>query len=211
MPSIQEIWGELEDWLKSNLPHNHASLRPGASEEQITQIERELGFRLPEDWKTLYQIHDGQDETDTAMLTLRWLPLADVLSSWRMWKELLADGSTQEALSPDCKSIPPGAIQEKYINLGWLPMFTDGGGNAIGPDLQPGANGQIGQMINFGRDELEKFVIAPDLKDFLQWIVSGIRSGKITLQKASTGADVIRFIDPPNESIFTVIHQRFGI
>ncbi|WP_051878474.1 SMI1/KNR4 family protein [Chryseobacterium sp. FH1] len=61
-------------------------------------------------------------------------------------------------------STPENAIQKKYFHYKWLPVFSDSGGNYIGIDLDPDINGTKGQVINFGRDEEDMFVLAENLE-----------------------------------------------
>ncbi|WP_051884678.1 SMI1/KNR4 family protein [Chryseobacterium luteum] len=61
-------------------------------------------------------------------------------------------------------STPENAIQKKYFHYKWLPVFSDSGGNYIGIDLDPDINGTKGQIINFGRDEEDMFVLAENLE-----------------------------------------------
>lgn len=63
-------------------------------------------------------------------------------------------------------STPTGAIKLKYFHVKWLPIFSDGGGNFIGLDLDPDTNGVKNQVIVFGRDEEDMYVIAEDLDRF---------------------------------------------
>ncbi len=63
-------------------------------------------------------------------------------------------------------SSPPLAIRNKYFHHKWIPMFYDYGGNFIGMDLDPDEKGTKGQIIVFGRDEENMFVIADSLEAF---------------------------------------------
>nr|WP_305955588.1 SMI1/KNR4 family protein [Pseudomonas sp. R2-60-08W] len=44
----------------------------------------------------------------------------------------------------------------------------DYGGNHLGVDLDPGEYGVSGQVINFGSDEEEKFVLASSVGTFME-------------------------------------------
>ena len=75
-------------------------------------------------------------------------------------------------------SYPAGAIKIKYTNTKWIPLFADNSANYIGLDFDPDGNGHYGQIINFGRDEHYKFVIAKDLTSFLDFVIEKIQSGQ---------------------------------
>ncbi len=66
-------------------------------------------------------------------------------------------------------SFPEGAIKKKYFNPNWIPIIFDNLGNYIGIDLDPDVNGKVGQVINFGRDEEDMFVIADSFEKFLDF------------------------------------------
>lgn len=73
-------------------------------------------------------------------------------------------------------SYPEGAIQRTYFHLRWVPIIQDHGGNYIGVDLEPGPTGRRGQVIVFGRDEYDMFVLADDWEGFLDLILGLIES-----------------------------------
>lgn len=68
-------------------------------------------------------------------------------------------------------STPENAIRKKYFHFKWLPIFSDYGGNYIGIDLDPDTKGAKGQVINFGRDEENMFVLAENLNSFFDKIL----------------------------------------
>ena len=65
------------------------------------------------------------------------------------------------------KSHPKNSIKEIYFHNKWIPFISDGGGNFIGYDLDPEQSGTKGQIIIFGRDELESTVVGKSLTEFL--------------------------------------------
>lgn len=71
----------------------------------------------------------------------------------------------------DFESFPNKSIKLKYFHYKWLPIFTDGGGNFIGIDLDPDNKGTKGQIIIFGRDERVLTVISKDLNSFFDFIL----------------------------------------
>ncbi|TNH02471.1 hypothetical protein FHQ26_04945 [Testudinibacter sp. TR-2022] len=75
-------------------------------------------------------------------------------------------------------STPKNAIQKKYFHYKWLPIFSDGGGNYLGIDLDPDTKGKKGQVINFGRDEEDMFVLAQSLDDLFDKILVALRKAE---------------------------------
>ena len=90
-----------------------------------------------------------------------------------------------------------------YASPGWIPFASDSGGNCLGIDLDPGPTGTRGQVINFGRDEDEKFVLAPSMNEFLEWFADQLESGNFLIRevpKPSTRAYVVQRL-VPQESV----------
>lgn len=69
-------------------------------------------------------------------------------------------------------STPSQAIKQKYFHYKWLPIFSDYAGNYIGIDLDPDSKGKRGQVINFGRDEEDMFVLAENLEDLFDKVLN---------------------------------------
>lgn len=74
-------------------------------------------------------------------------------------------------------STPEGAIKKKYYHIKWIPLISDFGGNYIGLDLDPDINGKKGQVIIFGRDEENMYVIAESWEKFLDYTLQLINKG----------------------------------
>ncbi len=162
-----QSWRRIERWLGLHLPEVVRDLRPPATGDEIHIAEHALGAALPEDVRELYRIHDGQSEDATGVFFgLPFLPLHAVVSEWESWVAII-DPGTNEELSEGCASEPEDAIRLLYTCRGWIPLSHDYGGNHLGVDLDPGPLGEHGQIINFGRDESDKYVLASSLDDFL--------------------------------------------
>lgn len=89
-------------------------------------------------------------------------------------------------------SYPEGAIQRTYFHLRWVPIIQDHGGNYIGVDLEAGPSGLVGQIIVFGRDEYDMFVLADDWEDFLDLILGLIENQPEVLLNDSHLHDVLK-------------------
>ncbi len=103
------------------------------------------------------------------------------------------------------ESYPQDAIKPIYINLRWIPFSHDGAGNHLGIDLDPGATGIIGQVINFGTDEKNKFVIAPSLTDFMAWMLVQYQSGNYQSSSRS-----LALLEPQNNHFLDIVPLLFG-
>lgn len=163
----------LEAWLAEHAPGIHATLRPGATEAELAVMERVLGRKLPSALRTLYATHADWGHA----LGLTFLPPVMMQMEWDAWRELQAEFQETAGHS----SRPVGAVRAQYINPGWLPFLTDGGGNSVGVDLDPRPAGTVGQVITFGRDERVKTVLADSLGAFLTEYVVRLEAGRVRL------------------------------
>ncbi len=173
---------KLETWLAQHLPEILADLNAGATPEALDVFAQTVGCELPEDFRKLYARHNGQKgETAGLFYGMQFLSLEQAAMEWGVWRDLGADPSMGAGVNYE--SVPAGAIQLQYINLKWLPFSSDYGGNHLGLDLGPGAAGKVGQIINFGRDEHKKFVLAKTLEDFLFWYTSRLEAGEFRISE----------------------------
>lgn len=191
-----QAWTRIERWLAAHLPEAIEDLRPPASQDELRAVERALGEELPLDVHALYRLHDGQaSDTPGVFMGLPFLPLHSVVAAWESWQDVV-DASTDEEVSAHCTSEPPGAVRAAYTCSGWVPLSDDYGGNHLGVDLAPGPRGERGQIINFGRDELHKFVLAGSLDDFLRKVGDLLEAGNYRIEDTGTDGRAL-YLDAP--------------
>lgn len=172
---LDETLERLGSWLLQNAPPLHATLRPGVPESQLDTLEVIIGRNLPAAFRTLYRWHNGQD---WGVFGLKFECLEGVRQEWDFWQEI---GQQYPEFATDIPSHshPTGAIRDAYTTPGWLGFLTDGGGNSVGLDLNPGPMGKSGQVITFGRDEEQKYVLADSLDTFLRGYVARLEAGRV--------------------------------
>lgn len=201
---------ELDAWLAKHLPDVAASLNPGASDEQLDRLASIIGAPLPADYRALYRWHNGQDAsgvgTHGPWFGLFFPSLDRVEAIWRSWLDFADD--------PWCEfnelavSIKPGAVKPRYASRGWIP-FAQAGHNCLGIDLDPDVAGSMGQVINFGRDEDLKYVLAPNLAAFVQWLMGQLRAGNFKLRPLRGGGHSLGTAQPPARHFFDAIETLF--
>jgi cell wall assembly regulator SMI1 len=189
-------WIKYTAWLKEVSKPQFETLKQGASLDEIKLLQKNLDVALPSDFTELYSINNGQLDVPyqgPAFISMTFLDIENVWAQYKKWKDLyyqeLNPGETYGDYfnyeKEGGKSYPENAIKLKYTNLKWIPIFDDGGGNHIGIDLDPGEKGTYGQVINFGRDQREKFVMAKSFASFFELINELILNNKIQCLKAS--------------------------
>ncbi|MGQ2941573.1 MAG: SMI1/KNR4 family protein [Blastomonas fulva] len=178
---IAPVLARLDAWFAANLPLPQHGFNPPATEAQIDEIEQLMGLKLPQSYRDLYRWHDGENDGISGHIYgLPLLPLHQVMAEHQSWQDAL-EGIDGDAYAIPGGSWPEGAVDPAYINLRWLPLTGDGGGNSIGLDFDPWPAGRVGQVIIFGRDEEVKVVLAQSLGQFLEWIAGLLESGNFEL------------------------------
>ncbi|KAK8364913.1 hypothetical protein V6Z11_A02G015600 [Gossypium hirsutum] len=61
---VKRCWDKLKKWFNNNFPEAEATLRRGASESDIEQLQTLLKVKLPLPTRLLYRFHDGQELPD---------------------------------------------------------------------------------------------------------------------------------------------------
>jgi cell wall assembly regulator SMI1 len=139
----------------------------------ITGLEELIGHSLPDAFKTSYLIHDGGDLFGGESL----MPLSRIERDWKMWASISEDQTTQDALSGEFTSVPAGAIKQMYANRHWIPF--EGNQNFIAIDFDPGPQGSSGQIINAGRDDEVRHVVAKSFAGFMAIVAEQFAEDRI--------------------------------
>jgi cell wall assembly regulator SMI1 len=182
-PDLTAAWTAVITWLEHQVPELRADLNPPASEAALARLERRLGHALPDHWHALYRLADGQrGEASGLFYGAGFLSLEEVADQWQVWRDLSTEPDVEASFQG--RVSPPGAIRNRYIELGWIPFAHDGGGNHLGVDLAPGESGTVGQVLTFGRDVTHKVVVAPDLAGFLAWFAGQLQAENVRLVPA---------------------------
>ena len=59
MQTMQAIWDRIEAWLSIHAPEVLDSLLTGVDDDDIQEIEAELGYQFPEDVRASLRLHNG--------------------------------------------------------------------------------------------------------------------------------------------------------
>jgi cell wall assembly regulator SMI1 len=164
-------------------------------------LEERIGVALPPDFKASYLIHDGSEDVSGLLVGLPLMPISVIGSNWEMWASIADD--EYEDLDEECRSHPPGAVKLVYANRGWIPFAGDGQ-NYVALDFDPGPSGTHGQVINSGRDDMMRHVIAGTFAGFLEFVANQFLAGRVVrsgsdeawLRLARDGGDLLTDLRP---------------
>lgn len=193
---MKPYWYPLNTWMAQEFPDLLASLNPGIPAEQWNPLENELGITLPDSFKAFYEHYNGQEKADPTgfFFGLHFLPYEQVQRQWQVWRDIIEmEGEEGMAsMSENSVSLVPGKIKPLYANLRWIPFIHDWGGNHVGLDFDPDEDGVVGQVINFGRDEERKFVLADSFEGFIGWMGEQLQQGNYIIDR-ETGSRKMDF------------------
>lgn len=182
MPSpptdAHQSWARLERWLGDHLPTLADDLAPGAAVSDLDALAQRTGLALPDALRAVYREHDGQrSPTPGLFFGLRFLSARDAGDEWARWADVL---QSDPALTGDVevRAHPEGAVRAVYASASWLPVATDGAGNGLAVDLDPGPAGTRGQVVSFGTDEPTRYRLAASLADWIGWCAETCEAGR---------------------------------
>jgi cell wall assembly regulator SMI1 len=175
-------WERIEAWLAAHAPYLLRDLRKAAAPALLAKLEAQIQRGLPESLRAFYAIHDGQKSVCPKGLfySLRFMPLARVLESQRLWAQLV---DINDELAYAMSSSPSGYIKPVYANALWIPFAHDQSGNHLGIDLDPDVKGSEGQVIVFGRDENRKRLVAQSFEAFIDMFVEQLEGGNFVIEE----------------------------
>ena len=176
-PSPADAWAHLDAFLAEHVPALAADLAAPASEADIQILADTVGSTTTEPFAALYRFHDGQQSpTPGLFFGLQFLSSAEAAQEWERWAEQLRD---DPALVTDIEAsaVPEGTVHAVYASGRWVPFASDGAGNHLAIDLDPGPDGTPGQVISFGVDEATRFLLAPSAAAFVGWCAHQCAAG----------------------------------
>jgi len=210
MTSVLDDWNRLERWLGENFPEALADLNPGCNESALQTTEEKLGVTLPDSLKEVYRLHDGQKTTDLPapgiFYGVCFLPLTKMIYQWNGWSETnehIDKEGWRNRLDEFQTSFEPGKVRAIYSNNKWIPFALLAENCYLGLDFDPAPGGVEGQVINFGREEEQKTVLADSFGEFLNGYVSELERGNFLVARTDRRVEFL-----PKELAHRVLERR---
>jgi cell wall assembly regulator SMI1 len=184
---VEHFWHDLESWLQQTAPGWLETLPPPVPEEKIEVLESQLGFALPEDFKTSYCLHDGLGESKLLRLEMHqydqyqvygvlhktvwdWLRLEAVYPTYQQTLEIYKDIFPTAAF-PQVEGVTTlkGPVKSHHWNTRWIPFQTLNGADIVTYlDLDPDHGGKVGQIIQQDMEACHQEVVASSLAEWLE-------------------------------------------
>nr|AJF20614.1 SKIP16 [Chrysanthemum indicum] len=70
---VKNVWDRIRSWLTDNFPEVLPTLRKGASEDELNELEKSLKVKLPIPTRVIYRFCDGQELSSGSELTRKSL------------------------------------------------------------------------------------------------------------------------------------------
>lgn len=148
-------------------------LLPPATASDISMLENQIGFDLPEDFISLYLTANGQLNPYTADQPVvesfsplfgwyEFIPLERVLSNYNFLLDI------HRSMLPEIYKVDV-RVGDPVVAVDWQPgwvPFAVSNAAYYGVDLTPKRGGTYGQVIEFGHDTVENRVLASSITEF---------------------------------------------
>ncbi|MGC4947047.1 SMI1/KNR4 family protein [Streptomyces sp. DT224] len=149
---VTRAWAQILEWLAEYTPPSYAALRPGASDEEMAELEAVAGAALPAELKALWRLSAGEDGVNgTGLMLGGWtlMPLDAVAEVHRrqmeVEKELGEDGP---------------AFWEPW----WIPFCSRGPDHTVVGLFLDGRTGEVRRWSRYGDREREYTSLAAYLE-----------------------------------------------
>lgn len=184
---VRRIITQLEH-LKQSFPEAAEfnldyTLNAGAAEADFARLEAVLGYALPEEFKELYRVADGESGTAGVLAGEEWLSIERIIEEYGVWKNLLDDGmfADDDGTPYDCEPEDSAIKGDLWWNPKWIPLTADGSGNGKMIDMDPTESGTAGQIIQMWHDDAARSKEADSLRGFLTQYAQDLEDGKYVL------------------------------
>ncbi len=171
---LAQTYADLITFLQEAHPELVADLNPPATDAQLDALEALIGQRLPEDFRQLYRLANGQRQGATPLFQegYAFLSLDEVSENWLLMKSLYDD--KQGFWENDT---PQGAVKDRWWHPSWIPFALMISGDMYCIDLDPASGGQVGQVLELIHDDTGRAHLGFSLNDFLGSYEQGLREG----------------------------------
>jgi cell wall assembly regulator SMI1 len=177
--AMNELWNRLKSWLSANAPELLADLRPGATSDELDELEAHLGVELPIDLREFLQLVNGLPSN--VSYEFYWGNLCSVEGIIDAWDCHIQEWLEESAENPEYESIP--GIKDGWVNSRWIPVVEQDGPNFLCVDLDPTPDGTLGQVISVYHDADDHSIEASSFGDWLEQVVDRLESGEIFFSK----------------------------
>jgi cell wall assembly regulator SMI1 len=174
---LKEAYQQLINVALQKMPTLAVKQNAPATQNAITDLEKLIGKKLPQQFVDLYLITDGNAPSCTRFFNgLRLLSIAEITQQWLAMQAI----KTSDAFVIDGKELHADAdekIKNGWWNVSWLPITDNLSGDYTAIDLDPNTKGTYGQIIEYWHDPSFRNCLAPSLQDWILQTANEIENG----------------------------------
>lgn len=182
MHDVENLWSRLEAWASANAPEILSDLNPGATADQIHELESELGLTLPDSFKASLAAHNGEDDGWPSKVFIdhgAYLSTSRIVEEWRRRQEFGEDikEDPEELMRLDVITVD-GPVKPKMFMASWVPFLECNGDVFWAMDFSPAEGGKEGQIIEVDWEGCSWKVIANSFVDLFEKYVTRLERGE---------------------------------
>jgi cell wall assembly regulator SMI1 len=147
-----------------------------ASKADIKLCEEKITIPFNEELAIIYK-HCTQGEY--LFFGMFLMSPTEMSRSWQSWMDVGFVGLVEN--DQHYPMHPEGTIQPHYINAKWLSFASDLTSNYVSIDYDPASKGKMGQIINSGRDQYERYVIASSITELARKVMHKVEANEVEI------------------------------
>lgn len=182
---MQKDLEQIEQWLKKNAKkiYQH-SLNQPASQEQLNELESLIGGNLPNDFKVLYQWHNGLNHDKNFGSLFYGYDFWDLNKVIENYKSNLDDKEYRSDVVSYLDDFDKEINPQGFIdNPKWIQFTHDGSRTGFYLDLNPSEHGHYGQVIFIDFDYNVSLIVANSVTDLIKQVNSDMQAGHYQLSE----------------------------
>jgi len=183
---------KIKQWIKIHSPAVLEQLEDPASNKDIQIVESAIGIKLPGEFKTLLQTHNGEQGSFETLLGdgNALLSCAGILEAYNLERkhceishtDLLQKQEWKELALEDLISVS-GAVHPHESHEKWIPITSMNGDVLRYIDYDPAPSGDQGQIIEVDFQSGSWKVIAPSFEALLEQYFQDLTNGQYTVDE----------------------------
>lgn len=175
-------WGKLIEVVQTLAPEGALQIRPPLPSANAERLLESLPEAAREPLRRIYAHGNGQATHASCPLLsgLYWRSLGDVVNSWSTAREM---DDEYKSMTPDIPCVPADAILPVWQSDGWISVAHDYGNLEVGIDTTPGPSGVVGQVVNWGPEFEDHFVLASNLDALAEAVASEFLAGNHFMER----------------------------
>ena len=190
--NINALWARLEAWGRDNAPNMLEDLNPGASDEELGDLQTALDRELPETFLQSLKLHNGESDGWPCKVFAdmgAYLPCSQIVENWQMRVQIAGqvgdDFSAEERAEQirDGIIFVDGPVSPAAFNAGWIPIMDSNGDVFWALDYAPAEGGVPGQVIQVDLEGCDWKVVATSFDELLDAYVAALEAGEYRIEE----------------------------